>query len=378
MGGAGFEAVNRRGRWRAAVLGVMGGALLGALGSPAGAAPAPTAEQLLAATLHADDLTMAKIDPGGWWNDMPEFNARLEPDTPSDMLDFVAAHVFGKPDEAPTEIATALHLYETPDGSAAAFAAAAEIDKQDYGPPIEGPKIGDRTRYMHQAADNEHGGGSALRFQAGRYLARIDAGGQAAGISSEQLAALGKIVIGRLADIDAGKLAAPAVSELAKYLPPADDAFQPVLGTATVSSQSGGWIWSSQNSSLMVSPRLRGFLRDRANGPAAVMRRYRVTASPNNVADLTLMAFRDARTAGQYLAETKRVDPRRAAISSEEGDVTVSPPIPDVAPAYRADLRAARYVVEISCFAPFAPTATACEAAVRELAERAKKMLPAQ
>ncbi|HEY5209211.1 MAG TPA: hypothetical protein VIJ42_07185 [Stellaceae bacterium] len=375
--------MKRTGRWRAVLLGVVGGALLGALTIvPARAAPAPTPELLLAAALHAKDVMEANIEPGGWWDDMPEFNDRLEPDTRSDMLGFVTAHVFGKPDEAPAEIATSLHLYETPDGAAAAFAATADGDQQDYGATFDGPKVGDQSRYMRQPADDQHGGGTALRFQAGRYLARIDVGGKAAAIAADRLAALGRIVAARLGEIDAGTLTAPTAPALAQYLPPADAAFQPVLGTATVSSQSWGWIWSNQNAALVVSPRLRALLRERTPGDGPVTRRYRVTASPNNVADLTLMAFRDARAAAQYLTEIKREDPRRAAagagISTDSGDITVSPPIPDVASAYRADLVAGRYVAEISCFAPFAPTAATCATAVKELAARVKPLLPAK
>ena len=196
--------------------------------------------------------------------------------------------------------------------------------------------------------------------------------------AADQLAALGKLVVDRLTQLDAGKLAAPALPDLANALPPADAAFKPVLGTATIGVQSWGWIWSNQTSQLVVSGRLRALLRDSVRNEQPVLRRYGLAANPNDVAEVTLMPFRSAEAAGRYLAETKREDPRRAAIANTEGDIVVSPPIPDVAPAYRADLRVGRYVAEVTCFAPFAPTSSACEAAVKDLAERVKKSLPAK
>jgi hypothetical protein len=356
-------------------LGIAAGVLVLARNAPAQTVPSP--EQLLAATLHAEDLTQAKIAPGGWWDDAPEFNDRLEPDAPPQLLDSVIGHVVGAPDEAPAELAASLRLYRAAAASADDFAASAATDRQDYGATMTGPKVGDQTRYLRQPADDQHEGAVALRFQYGRYLARIDLGGKAAGLSPDQLAALGKIVIGRLAAIDAGKLAAPALPDLAKSLPPADAAFGPVLGTATLAPQAWSWIWSNRNSSLAISSRLAAMLRDEGAG-APVMRRYVVTAAPANVAELTAMPFPNGDAAQQYLAEIKREDPRRAGGSDQEGEVAVLPPIPDVAPAYRADLQVGRYIVEIACFAPFAPTAGACEPAAKRLAERAKQSLPAK
>jgi hypothetical protein len=353
----------------------LGGSLV--LARPATAQqPAVTPEQLLAATVHADDL--AKVGPGGWWDDAPEFNDRLEPDSGADAVTFIMAHVFGKPDDAPAEVATSLHLYAKAAAAADAFDASAGVDKQDFGNTVDGPKIGDQSRYLHQAADSEHEGGVALRFRFGRYLARIDVGGDASAMPADQLAALGKLVVDRLTQLDAGKLAAAALPDLANALPPADASFKPVLGTATIGVQSWGWIWSNQTSQLVVSGRLRALLHDSVRNEQPVLRRYGLAANPNDVAEVTLMPFRSAETAGRYLAEAKREDPRRAAIANTEGDIVVSPPIPDVAPAYRADLRVGRYVAELTCFAPFAPTSSACEAAVKDLAERVKKSLPAK
>jgi hypothetical protein len=354
-------------------LGIAAGAALLARAAPAQTVPAP--EQLLAATLHAADVAKANIGPGGWWDDAPEFNGRLEADTSPQMLDFVMGHIVGKPDETPAEFATAVRLYRAAADSADDFAASAAIDRQDYGTTIAGPAVGDRSRYLRQAADDQHEGAVALRFQYGRYLVRIDIGGKAAALALDQLAALGKIVIGRLAAIDAGKLPAPALPDLAKSLPPADAAFGPALGTATMAPEAWSWIWSTRSSSLVVSPRLAAMVREEGGG-APVLRRYVLAAAPTNVAELTVMPFPNGDAAAQYLAEIKRQDPRRAAAAATDGDVTVAPPIPDVAPAYRTDLHVGRYIVEIACFAPFAPTASACDAAVTQLGERAKRNLP--
>lgn len=361
--------------WRLCASALLGIGLLGELFlTPAGAQQtAPRPEQLLAAAIHASDL--AQVNPGGWWDDVPEFNDRLEPDANAETL--VIAHVFGRPDDGPAEVATSLRVYAKSAAAADQFGAALAADKQDYGEIVDGPKVGEQSRYLHQAADSQHEGGIALRFQFGRYLVRIDVGGDASTMAPDDLAALGKLVLDRLSQIDAGKLAAPALPDLAKALPPADDAFTPAIGTATFAPQAWAWIWSSQNSALVVSARLRGLLTQTVKDERPVMRRYGVAAIPNNIAEVAVMPFRTADAAGRYLTEAKREDPRRAAITNNEGDIDISPPIPDVSPAYRADIRVGRYVAEVTCFAPFAPTSSACDAAVKALAERAKKLLPA-
>ncbi len=365
-------ALSWRLRGSAAVFGIgfLGGPLLAHAAHAQQIAAVP--EQLLAAAIHAGDLT--DVNPGGWWDDVPEFNGRLEPDASADT--FVMTHVFGRPDDGPAEIATSLHLYGKSAEAADQFDASLAVDRQDYGETLDGPKVGDQSRYLHQAADSQHEGGVALRFRFGRYLVRVDVGGDASTMEPDRLAALGKIVVDRLGQLDSGKLASPALSDLAKTLPPADAAFTPVMGTATFAPQSWAWIWSSQNSELVVSGRLRGLLVDSVKDARPVMRRYGVAANPNNVAEVALVPFRSADAAGRYLTETKREDARRAAITNNEGDIDISLPIPDVSPAYRADIRVGRYVAEVTCFAPFAPTSSACETAVKALAERAKKLLP--
>ncbi len=363
----------RRSGWRLGIVFLGGLALWVPAASAQQATPSP--EQLLAAAIHADDL--GKVNPGGWWDDAPEFNGRLDPDGGDTLAAAVTAHVFGRPDASPAEIATSLRLYAKASDAADAFDGTAGTDKRDYSETAEGPKLGDQSRYLHQPADSEHEGGIAVRFQFGRYLVRIDVGGDASAIAPDKLSLLGQIVADRLKELDTGKLAAPALPDLAKSLPAPDEAFKPAIGTATLSSQSWAWVWSNQTSELVVSGRLRAILKESVHD-MPVMRRYGVAANPADIAEVTIMPFRNPDAAGRYLAEIKREDARRSAITNNEGDVMVSPPIADVAPAYRADLRVGRYVAEVTCFAPFAPTSSACEHAVKDLAERAKKTLPAK
>ncbi len=334
----------------------------------------PAPEQLLASTIHADDL--ANISPGGWWNDLAEFNDRLDPGGGASEVTSVTAHVFGKPDDAPAEVATSLQLYTKAAAAADAFDATAADDTRDDGPVVDGPKLGDQSRYLYQAADSGHEGSTALRFRSGNYVARIEVGGTASTMTRDQLAALGRVVLGRLHELDAGKLAVPALPELAHDLPPAEGEFDRVLGTATLSSEALSWIWSKQASALVVSNRLRRLLTEGAGNEQPVLRRYGLAASPADVADIVVMPFRAAQAASRFLGEIRREDARRAAIAAEAGGVEVTPPIPDVAPAYRADVRVGRYVAEVTCVAPFAPTAGVCASAVKDLAARAKKSLP--
>lgn len=335
----------------------------------------PTPEQLLAAALHAGDL--AGIG-AGWWDDAPEFNDRLESDAGSDMLGFVMAHVYGKPDEAPAEVATGIHVYEQAAEARDAFEQSADTDRQDFGATFDGPKIGEQSRYLRQAADTEHEGGVALRFRYSRYLVRIEIGGDAASLPPTQLAKLGTTVVERLSRLEAGTLAVAALPPLTQALPPADAMFTPVLGTAELSPQSWAWVWNSRAGRLVISWHLAGILRDNVKNEVPVLRRYGLATGRNSIAEVTVMPFRTPAAAQAYLAEAKREDARRSALTEQEGDMVVSPPISDIAPAYRGDLRMGRYVAEMICYAPFAPTPASCGGAVMELAGRVKKTLPAQ
>jgi hypothetical protein len=335
----------------------------------------PTPEQLLAATLHAGDLSGIG---GGWWDDAPEFNDRLEPDANADMLGLVMAHVYGKPDESPAEVATGIHLYARAAAALDAFAASAATDLQDFDSTFDGPRVGEQSRYLRQTANADHEGGVALRFRYSRYLVRIEIGGDPSSLPPTRLAKLGTIVVERLSALDAGKLAAPAPPPLAQALPPADTMFTPVLGTAELSPQSWAWVWASRAGRLVISWHLTGILRDNVMNEAPVLRRYGLASSRSSVAEVTVMPFRTAGAAQAYLSEAKREDARRAGLTEQEGEIAVSPPIPDVAPAYRGDIRVGRYVAEVTCYAPFAPTPAACGDAVAALAERVKKSLPAR
>jgi hypothetical protein len=348
------------------------------LGMPrAGAAQqtTPTPEQLLAATLHAADLSGLG---GGWWDDAPEFNDRLEPDAGADMRSFVIAHVYGKPDEWPAEVATGIHLYAQAAAALDAFGTSAATDLQDFDSTFDGPRVGEQSRYLRQTADSGHEGGVALRFRYSRYLVRIEIGGDPSSLAPTRLAKLGTIVVERLSALDAGKLAAPALPPLAQTLPAADATFTPVLGTADLSPQSWAWVWANQAGRLVISWHLTGILRDNVKNEAPVLRRYGLANSRGSIAEVTVMPFRTDGAAQAYLSEAKREDSRRAGLTEQEGEIVVSPPIPDVAPAYRGDIRVGRYVAEVTCYAPFAPTAAACGSAVAQLAERVKKSLPAR
>lgn len=334
----------------------------------------PSPEQLLAATLHAGDLSGVG---GGWWDDAPEFNDRLEPDAGADLRGFVMAHVYGKPDESPAEVATGIHLYAQPAAARDAFAASSATDQEDFGGTFGGPKVGEQSRYLRQAADAGHEGGVALRFRYSRYLVRIEIGGDPSSLPPTQLAKLGTIVVERLSRLEAGKLPAPALTALAQMLPPADVMFTPVLGTAELSPHSWAWVWNDRAGRLVISWHLTGILRDNVKNEAPVLRRYGLATSRSTIAELTVMPFDTAAAAQAYLADAKHEDARRSGLTEQEGEIVVSPPISDIAPAYRGDIRVGRYVAEITCYAPFAPTPAACGGAVMELAERVKKTLPA-
>jgi hypothetical protein len=349
---------------------------LAALSDARGATP-PSSDQLLAAAIHAADARQAKAAPGGWWDDAPEFNAKIDPDSPSDRLDFVVSHIAGRPDGNPAQLACEIALFPTPAASAARFTASLGDDAQAFGGAIAGPKIGDQSRYRHESAGLDHGAGAALRFQFGRYLVRIDAIGGAANIAPDALAALARIVIQRLTDLDAGRLAAPALPGWATaMLPPADGEFPAVLGTALIAREAGAWIWSSQASNLVISRRLAALLGRGGKEPVA-FRRYGLAGQPDHAVEALLIPFAGAGAARGYLAALAREDSRYAGPTIQAGDLTIYAPIPDVDPAYRVVIALGRFAAMIRCYAPFAPTTSACRDAVGDLAAKFRKRAPA-
>jgi hypothetical protein len=339
---------------------------------------AATPEQLLAAELHAEDVTKARLDPGGWWDDNPEFNGRLEPGASPDLRLQIVNHVFGNPEQTPSEVATVLKLYAAPDPGAAAFAASESSDRADYGDPIDGPKLGDQSRYHRIAGDHDRMPIVALRFHYKRYLALVSVGGGAAALTAEALAALAQVVIGRLDALDRNALSPPALPPLAETLPQADDRFGPMMGTAAVGAESWAWVWSEKDLSLEESAKLRRLLVNRAAQAAPVVRAYALAGSPGNQITVAVLPFANEGAAIEYLSAVKKEDSRRDAAVIDGDEIRVAAPIADVAPAYRADFRAGKALVEIACFAPFAITSRNCAQAVRDMAERVRKGLEAR
>lgn len=335
----------------------------------------PSPEQVLAAGIHAGDVTAMRLPPGGWWDDGPEFNGRLDnPET--ELVFFVVKHVVGKPDDDPAAVDTALSLFSDAAASAAAFKARADDDKQRYGELAPGPKVGDQSRYMRQAASGSEKASSSLRFRFGRYLARIDVSGKAAPVPDATLAKLAKTVVARLTRLEAGKLPAPALPELAKALPEADGEIGPVMGSASGPSDWWSWVWRTDGARLVVSAKLRALLHAGVGKAEPVVRIYGLRAQPDNLVAVTIMPFSRDALASQYLKEDHKEDPKRSMAADDDTEIVVRQLDPEVGKTYYATFRRGRYIAEVDCFAPYADTAPACEGAVRAMAERVAKRVP--
>jgi hypothetical protein len=333
----------------------------------------PGSEQLFAVTITAQDLAAAKIAPGGWWNDDPEFDGIMDPTAEPGSLSLVISAVFGKPDNDPSEVRTAVTPYTNTPASRRAFEHMAATDMKYYGATIAGPLVGERSRYMELKATKDADPSRSLRVQYGRYIARIDATGASAAISTQNLASLGRQVVERLKALDAGKLAIPPLPELARALP-APEMFSVSMGSAVQDRDSFAWVWTKKHGGrLVISPKLRAVLLADPAAGKAVMRRYTVGGAPGNIVEVVVMPFVDAGGAARYFkasfAENLKATPR-----SDDSQIVLTQPDSDFQ-AYQAAFRAGRSAVEVTCWAPYGQISPACKAAVQHLANQVRDNL---
>ncbi len=333
----------------------------------------PGPEQLLAVTITAQDLATAKAAPGGWWNDEPEFDGIMDPAAEPGSLSLVVSAVYGKPDNDPSEMRTAVTPYTDAAASRHAFEHMAAADAKSYGATIPGPQVGEHCRYMELKATKDADPQRSLRIQYGRYIARIDAVSGAAAISTQGLASLGRLVVERLKALDAGKLAVPPLPELAKAFP-APEIFSVTTGSATLDRDSFAWIWTQKvNGRAAASPKLRAILEGDAAAGRAVVRYYTVRGAPGNIVGVVVMPFSDVGGASRYFKETFAED-AKAIPSADDTKIVLSQPDSDF-PYYRASFRAGRHAVQVTCGAPYLKTLPACKAAVQRLATQVKDNL---
>lgn len=363
--------------------GLLGAMVLAVSLGTAAAQNSPASETLLAATVRASDVSAIRLAPGGWWDDAPEFNDRMDPDGPPGALDFVYRHVFGKPDDDPAEVATALTAFADPADAAADFERRAESDRKLYGEPTQGPSVGDQSRYMRRSAGKSGGAAASLRFRSGRFIVRIDANGAAAHVSADTLAKLGGVVVDRLSQIETGKLSPPAPPTLAKAMPAADAEFGPVLGTAGLPAEAQAWIWSPKKRRLVISPRLRRLVTAAVEDGQVAFRRYALAGKAGTVVDLTLVPFKRRRALSHYLdASTRdtlgRAHPKRPIVGKNGIKVFIVPPLPGGVLVYHSEFRRGKTAVEISCFAPYGKAPEACAGAVQDMADKVTNGLGAR
>lgn len=328
------------------------------------AAASPTPEQLLAAALHARDLR--GLSPGGWWDDQPEFDARLDPTLGKSLKFYVVDHVFGKPDSDPSDVDTAVDLYSSAAGAAADFASLAHSDRKNFGALVSGPSLGNRSRYLQSAAKHGADAASTVRFQSGRYLVRITVSGKPAPMHAPALASLAAVVAGRLSRLDAGTLAAPALPKIAQSLPAAGAAFGAILGTTATNGN--WWVWTMHGSQYVISPALPALVRSVQPG---AYRRYTLAAHPDNVVDVTVMPFSSDAAAMRYFAQSRK----------ESGEAKIRDTALVVMPprganmGYSTELRRGRYGISVACSSPFGSVSSSCARAVRTMAQEVMKNL---
>ncbi|MGE5546247.1 MAG: hypothetical protein ACM33T_05090 [Solirubrobacterales bacterium] len=336
-----------------AMMAGLGGALL--LPSPVAAA---SVEQLLAAGIGLADLRAAGF-AGEWSSSLPYVGAEGVGPGIGRAKALVIADLFSW--DAPRhDLEGTIGEYADAETAAAAMAEMAEEDVGTLGAMIAEGGVGEQAR-LHRL-DGE-GKSASLRWQAGRFLARITAAHPAAETDIPALYRLADQVTARLEALDRGELHAAPLPPLAESLPSGDAAVS-VLGT--VAGMPEWWAWESKEGKDVTSPRLRDLLKEGVADGRPVGRQYLVPGVPGHYATVTVMPFVTADAAARYVAAGV---PAGVATAPGRFDVRAPRPAENIRP-WRADVASGRFVIEVDCRSDVGDVSPACEGVARRLAER--------
>jgi hypothetical protein len=317
-------------------------------------APTPlTAEALLAADVPAG--TVQQVAGGVWWPNPPAFDTVVFQSDPQPKI--TSGVTFDQLGGNAT-IATTLYAFRSSDQSLR-FLLYAEL----VGPPVDekNPLVGDRRAYFTTTLPDGRPA-TRLFFTRGRVGVAVQVNGQQ--WSASKIARLAVPIDRGIKGLLSGTVRPPAIapSDLA-HMPPPSAAPGPTLGTAAISPEA----WATVDRD--ATPRqIRDGLTKR--GAKLVFRRYLRQGSPTDVVETTLFTFPRASVASAWF--------RPFGTGVRAGPSSLDPGRTGSQSAYRHgrdnyELRfaAGRYVGDVFCYAPFVPApSTACEAGVRQVAER--------
>src|SRR3990172_4738201 len=139
-----------------------------------------TLEGLLAATLSPDDIRELLPQPEAWWPSFPEFNVGFDP-APSEIEGerfWVVQNYQRVGGAANEQVQTTLILFDSELAAGEGLTAIAEANDQN-GKTVEGPTVGDESRYFTRETSDEEDSTApppfetTLRFRVGPVVGRI-------------------------------------------------------------------------------------------------------------------------------------------------------------------------------------------------------------
>ncbi len=319
-----------------------------------------TTNDLYAATLQRGDIIFAN-QCTDWWQKYPEFYLDFDP-LPGEK--FYVVQQFAKVNGDDEVIQNAL-TYFTDEKSAKKGYLTKIGDDVKGAVHVDGPVLGDECCYT-SGKNSDFSHIVTARFRVGRVVGRLTVMSRIRDYTPDELALYTEPTIQRIRMLLSGNMKAqPIARRTEAIMPPASavETVGPLMGSAPVSLDA----WALEDTSHDPVD-AKQTLQD--GGVSHLLYQvYRIKADPSQIAAVTLMTFKDAESANDWLkvfiAEEsygKRLDAgKTGAISAYRYSEKLQ--------FYELQFANGRYVCDISGYAPFTDTSSACQGPVRELAE---------
>lgn len=313
----------------------------------------PRREQLVAATMDADDLR--KIGLAGDWGVIDvDVTSALSAERRGPATTYVVVELMNWSDGADFE--SAINLYPDAAAATAAYNNRRAQDVEAFGPIADAGLPG--ARLMRRETQERLGHEATLRWRHGRYVARVTAA-SASPIATASLRKAVAAINRRLDAIDAQKSPMPTLPALASHLPPATEALPAIV---TYSSRSDLWTWAPENGEEKPSARLHELLSKTVGDGRLVRRVYAIGHMPGHAVSVTIIPFKSAADAAASLPRGGAYD--HAAQKTETGD------------SWNATASKGAHGVEVICSAVDRPASNECQKLVPQLMDETLARLP--
>ncbi len=352
--------------------------------APAPAATAASASaQVSTADLTPNDLLLAALSPSDvkavvpatetWWPYFPEFDVGFSPYTdnsadPSVRFFVVQAYErVGGP--ARRQVVSTMVLFNDAASAAQGMARLNQTNDGDS-TPASGPAVGDASSYFTRSniglgtptdTPIDYPDTAVLRFRVGPVVGRVSVLGTGFE-KTATLAAYAAPLVDRIGALLQGSLKAqPLPTEYGQRMPPPSSAVGAILGAVVAPAES--WALADNSGTPeAVADKLHSL------GAASLgFGRASLAADPNQVIEATLFPFRDATAASSWVKTFTSGVGKTGLDAGATG--TQSAYTSYGGKFYELQFAAGRFVGDLSCFAPYGTTTSACEVPVRQLAE---------